>query len=115
MNRTCIIIEDQPPAQRILQKFISDVGTLSLKGTFSNAIEAITFLQENSVDLIFLDIHLPKISGMDFLKTLKNSPQVILTTAFSEYAIESYEYNVIDYLLNLMMIIQKWLRLIKPI
>ncbi|MDG1729417.1 MAG: response regulator transcription factor [Algibacter sp.] len=100
MLRSCIIIEDQPPAQRILQKFITDVGSLELKATFSSAIEAITFLQKNSIDLIFLDIHLPMISGMDFLKTLKNSPQVILTTAFSEYAIESYEYNVIDYLLK---------------
>lgn len=100
MLQSCIIIEDQPPAQRILQKFINDIGTLELKGTFSNAIDAISFLQQQSVDLIFLDIHLPKISGMDFLKTLKNSPQVILTTAFSEYALESYEYNVIDYLLK---------------
>lgn len=98
--RTCIIIEDQPPAQRILQKFIADIGTLELVGTFSNAIEALAFLQSNSVDLIFLDIHLPKISGMDFLKTLKNPPAVILTTAFSEYALESYEYNVVDYLLK---------------
>lgn len=100
MKRTCIIIEDQPPAQRILQKFIKDVGTLELKGTFADALNAITFLQEQQVDLIFLDIHLPKISGIDFLKTLKNSPKVILTTAFSDYALESYEYNVADYLLK---------------
>ncbi|CAM1343125.1 LytR/AlgR family response regulator transcription factor [Tenacibaculum amylolyticum] len=98
--KTCIIIEDQPPAQRILQKYIGDYGVLTLKGTFSNAIDAITFLQQESVDLIFLDIHLPKISGMDFLKTMQQSPQVILTTAFSEYALESYEYNVVDYLLK---------------
>lgn len=100
MKRTCIIIEDQPPAQRILQKFIKDVGTLELKGTFADALNAISFLQEQQVDLIFLDIHLPKISGIDFLKTLKNSPKVILTTAFSDYALESYEYNVVDYLLK---------------
>lgn len=100
MNRNCIIIEDQPPAQRILQKFINDVGSLTLKGTFDNALDAIAFLQQHPVDLIFLDIHLPKISGMDFLKTLQNPPQIILTTAFSEYALESYEYNVIDYLLK---------------
>lgn len=100
MKRNCIIIEDQPPAQRILQKFIGDVHTLELVGTFSDALEALSFLQSNSVDLIFLDIHLPKISGIDFLKTLKNSPQVILTTAFAEYALESYEYNVVDYLLK---------------
>ncbi len=100
MLRSCIIIEDQPPAQRILQKFIKDVGSLELKATFSDALEAITFLQNNAIDLIFLDIHLPKISGIDFLKTLKNPPQTILTTAFSDYALESYEYNVVDYLLK---------------
>lgn len=100
MNRSCIIIEDQPPAQRILQKFINDIGSLTLEGTFDNALEAIAFLQHNKIDLIFLDIHLPKISGMDFLKTLQNPPQIILTTAFSEYALESYEYNVVDYLLK---------------
>lgn len=100
MLRSCIIIEDQPPAQRILQKFITDVGSLELKGIFPDALEAIVFLQQNHIDLIFLDIHLPKISGMDFLKTIKNQPQVILTTAFSEYALESYEYDIVDYLLK---------------
>ncbi|WP_298427280.1 LytTR family DNA-binding domain-containing protein [uncultured Kordia sp.] len=100
MLRSCIIIEDQAPAQRILQKYIKDIGTLDLKGTFSDAVDAIVFLQQNTIDLIFLDIHLPKISGMDFLKTLQHAPQVILTTAFSEYALESYEYNVVDYLLK---------------
>ncbi|NQX86201.1 MAG: response regulator transcription factor [Flavobacteriaceae bacterium] len=100
MLRTCIIIEDQPPAQRILQKYIGDIVTLELKATFSNALEAIPFLQEHTIDLIFLDIHLPKISGLEFLKTLKDSPQIILTTAFSDYALESYEFNVVDYLLK---------------
>lgn len=96
----CLIIEDQPPAQRVLQKYISDVGTIELKGTYPDALQAMDFLKEEPVDLIFLDIHLPKISGIDFLKTLNPSPHVILTTAFSEYALESYEYNVIDYLLK---------------
>jgi DNA-binding LytR/AlgR family response regulator len=100
MLRSCIIIEDQPPAQRLLQRYIKDIGSLELKAIFSNAIDAITFLQENNIDLIFLDIHLPKISGMDFLKTQVNSSQVILTTAFSDYALESYEYNVVDFLLK---------------
>lgn len=96
----CIIIEDQPPAQRILQKFITDIGTLELVGTFSDAIQAMQFLREENIDLMFLDIHLPKISGIDFLKTIPNHPKVILTTAFSDYALESYEYNVVDYLLK---------------
>lgn len=96
----CIIIEDQLPAQRILKKYIQDIGTLTLKATFTNALEAIQFLQTEEIELIFLDIHLPKLSGIDFLKTYKNPPQVILTTAFSDYALESYDLNVVDYLLK---------------
>lgn len=97
---TCIIVEDQPPAQRILKKYIADMDSLELKATFSDAIQALDFLKTESVDLIFLDIHLPKISGLDFLKTLKNPPAIILTTAFPDYALESYEFNVTDYLLK---------------
>ncbi len=97
---TCIIVEDQPPAQRILKKYIQDTGSLVLKGTFSDALQAIEFLKNEAVDLLFLDIHLPKLSGIDFLKTVPHPPNVILTTAFSEYALESYEFNVVDYLLK---------------
>ncbi len=96
----CIIIEDQPPAQRILKKYISQYGNLLLLDTFNDALSAIPFLAKNEVDLIFLDIHLPELSGMDFLKTLKNSPAIILTTAFADYAVESYQFNVVDYLLK---------------
>jgi DNA-binding LytR/AlgR family response regulator len=96
----CIIIEDQPPAQRILKKYICDVPHLDLKACFSSALEAIAFLKSEKVALIFLDIHLPKISGIDFLKSIAPDSHVILTTAFSEYALESYEYNVVDYLLK---------------
>lgn len=97
---SCIIIEDQPPAQRVLKKYIADIGSLNLKGTFADALLAMDFLKQEHVDLIFLDIHLPKISGIEFLKVVKNKPNVILTTAFSDYALESYEYNVVDYLLK---------------
>ncbi|MFD0798343.1 LytR/AlgR family response regulator transcription factor [Maribacter chungangensis] len=96
----CIIIEDQPPAQRVLKKYISDVGNMELKGTFADALQAMEFLKTTTVDLIFLDIHLPKLSGIDFLKMLSQKPQVILTTAFPDYALESYEYDVTDYLLK---------------
>ncbi len=96
----CIIIEDQAPAQRILKKYIQEVGTLELQGSFSNAIEALEFLKTNVVELIFLDIHLPKISGIDFLKAMSNPPHIILTTAFPDYALESYELSVVDYLLK---------------
>lgn len=96
----CIIIEDQPPAQRILKKFISDVGSLNLVGVFPDALQAMEFLKQERVDLLFLDVHLPKISGIEFLRTMPNPPNVILTTAFSEYALEGYDLNIVDYLLK---------------
>lgn len=96
----CIIIEDQPPAQRVLQKYIGEMNSLELKATFADALKAMDYLKTEEIDLIFLDIHLPKISGIDFLKALNHKPHVILTTAFSEYALESYEYQVLDYLLK---------------
>ncbi|PWH85356.1 LytR/AlgR family response regulator transcription factor [Brumimicrobium oceani] len=96
----CIIIEDQLPAQRILKKYILDFESLQLEAVFTNALEAIEFLKSNEIDLMFLDIHLPKLSGIDFLKSLNNPPQVIFTTAFSEFALEGYELNVVDYLLK---------------
>ncbi|WNJ20437.1 LytTR family DNA-binding domain-containing protein [Pontibacter sp. G13] len=96
----CIIVEDQPPAQRILRKYIEDIGTLNLLGVFSDAIQAMEFLKSHEVGLIFLDVHLPKLSGIEFLKILPDPPHVILTTAFSDYALESYDLNVVDYLLK---------------
>lgn len=96
----CIIIEDQPPAQRILKKYIGDYGSLELVGTFTDALQALDFLKADNVDLMFLDIHLPKLSGIDFLKALDNPPAVILTTAFADFALESYDLNVVDYLLK---------------
>ena len=96
----CIIIEDQPPAQRVLKKYIEDLGNMELMATFADAIEALDYLKKETVELIFLDIHLPKISGMDFLKAMTTKPHVILTTAFSDYALESYDYDVVDYLLK---------------
>lgn len=98
--KQCIIIEDQIPAQRIIKRYLADYPNLQLKQTFTNAVDARDWLQENKVDLIFLDIHLPRWSGMDFLRNLKEPPAVILTTAFPDYALESYEYRVIDYLLK---------------
>jgi DNA-binding LytR/AlgR family response regulator len=96
----CIIIEDQPPAQRILKKYIQDTDHLVLTGVFSDAIQAMAYLTSEPVELMFLDIHLPKLSGLEFLKAHPHPPHVILTTAFSDYALESYEFNVVDYLLK---------------
>jgi DNA-binding LytR/AlgR family response regulator len=100
MAFSCIIIEDQLPAQRILIRYIDDIPELALSGTFTDPLAALAFLRLQTVDLIFLDIHLPKISGMEFLKILPYRPKVILTTAFSEYALEGYEFDVVDYLLK---------------
>ena len=96
----CIIVEDEPLARQILEGYISKVPFLELQGSFEDAIDAINHLRENNVDLIFLDIHLPEIKGITFLKTLANPPSVIITTAYHEYALEGYELNVVDYLLK---------------
>ncbi len=96
----CIIVEDEPLAVKVLEDYISELSFLKLEGTFKDAILATEFLRNNTVDLIFLDIHLPKLKGMAFLKTLKDPPAVIITTAYHQYAIEGYELNVTDYLLK---------------
>lgn len=96
----CIIIEDEPIAAEIISDYISDVPFLKLEGVHSHALSALEYLNTNTVDLIFLDIHLPKLKGLDFLKSLKNPPSVIITTAYEEYALKGYEYNVLDYLLK---------------
>lgn len=96
----CIIVEDEPLAVKVLVDYVSQVPFLELKGTFKDAILATEFLHENSVDLIFLDIHLPKLKGMAFLKTLVDPPAVIITTAYHQYAVEGFELNVKDYLLK---------------
>ena len=98
--RTCIIIEDQLPAQRLLKKYVEDAGDLQLEAIFSNTHDAREWLESNIADLMFLDIHLPQVSGIEFLKSLEHPPQVILTTAFPDYALESYDLNVVDYLLK---------------
>lgn len=95
-----IIIEDQAPAQHILQKYINNTEHLTLEMTFCDAIEAKAYLKDHPVDLIFLDINLPRFSGMDFLRSEQRHPLTILTTAYSEFALESYQFNVVDYLLK---------------
>ncbi len=96
----CIIIEDEPLAVKILADYISQVPYLELQSTFKDAILATDYLRDNVTDLIFLDIHLPKLKGMAFLKTLPNPPAVIITTAYHQYAIEGFNLNVTDYLLK---------------
>ena len=96
----CIIIEDEPLAARVLSDYISQVPFLELQGTFKDAILATEFLHDHLTDLIFLDIHLPKLKGMAFLKTLTHPPAVIITTAYHQYAVEGFDLNVTDYLLK---------------
>ncbi|MFK7937702.1 MAG: LytR/AlgR family response regulator transcription factor, partial [Saprospiraceae bacterium] len=101
MNQlNCIIIEDQIPAQQTLQEYIRQVPYLHLLATYISPIEAMQQLEDGSVDLVFLDIHLPKINGIDFLAALRQPPHIILTTAFSEYAVQGFELDVVDYLLK---------------
>lgn len=96
----CIIVEDEPLAAKILSGYIAQVPFLELQGTFKDAILATEFLQDNDTDLIFLDIHLPRLKGMAFLKTLVHPPAVIVTTAYHQYAVEGFNLNVTDYLLK---------------
>lgn len=97
----CIIIEDEIPAQRILKSYIAKVSYLELIGTFNAALKAYDTLNAEEIDLIFLDINLPDISGLSFLRTLKNPPTIIMTTAYPDYAVESFEFEtIIDYLVK---------------
>ncbi len=100
MELKCLIVDDEVLAQDVIEKYIATIPTLKLVGKCDSAVEAISFLHNNQVDLLFLDLNMPELSGLDMLKTLSNPPKVILTTAYSEYALESYEYGVIDYLLK---------------
>lgn len=98
MEIKCIIIDDEPPAQRVLQKYIDDIPMLKLEGKCKDALEAMEILHQKPIDLMFLDINMPKISGLSFLQSLKNPPLVIITTAYRDYAVEGFELDAIDYL-----------------
>ena len=101
MNRCkCIIVEDEPLAQNILKKYIADHPSLELVATCTDALEAQLILNKQPIHLIFLDINLPKLSGINFLKSLLQSPLIIFTTAYPEFAVEGFELNAVDYLLK---------------
>lgn len=98
---TCIIIEDEIPAQNILKNYLSKLPNVELKGVFKAAIEANAFLNIETVDFVFLDINLPDITGIDFIKTIKNPPAIIMTTAYPDYAVSSFELEtIVDYLVK---------------
>jgi len=96
----CIIVEDEPLAQNILKKYIADHPSLELVATCTDALEAQLILNKQAIHLIFLDINLPKLSGINFLKSLLQSPLIIFTTAYPEFAVEGFELNAVDYLLK---------------
>ena len=95
-----LIIDDEPLALNVLRKYTEDIKSIEVIGFCNNAVEAVEIIEKQTVDLIFLDINMPKLSGIEFLKMLKNPPLVIFTTANSEYAMEGYELNVLDYLVK---------------
>jgi DNA-binding LytR/AlgR family response regulator len=96
----CIIIDDEPLARKGLKEYISEVDFLQLEGSFESALKATRPVSEGQVQLIFLDIQMPKISGLDFLKTMSTSIPVIFTTAYPEFALEGFELNALDYLVK---------------
>lgn len=99
-TKKCIIVDDEPAAHYVLANYIKQNPQLELVFQAYNGIEAMNYLRESTVDLMFLDINMPEISGMELLKIIPNHPKTILTTAYSEFALESYDYGVIDYLLK---------------
>lgn len=121
MNRiTCMIVEDEPVSQEILKRYIADFSQLELVAVCSNALDANDELNKHPVDVIFLDITMPKISGLDFYKALVNPPLVIFTTAYPEYAVSGFEVNAVDYLVKpfaferFLKAVNKLLDILKP-
>ena len=100
MKLKCLLVDDEPLAHKVIQNYVNRLHTLEVVGSCFNAVEAINFLYEHEVDLMFLDIHMPELNGLEMLKTLPSPPKVIVTTAYSEFALESYEFGIVDYLLK---------------
>jgi len=100
MKTRCLLVDDEPLAIRLLENHISKIDSLEVVATCNNAIKALEILKKEPIDLLFLDIKMPNITGLEFLKTLKNSPKTIITTAYREYALEGYDLDILDYLLK---------------
>ncbi|HSC54526.1 MAG TPA: response regulator transcription factor [Phnomibacter sp.] len=100
MKIRCLLVDDEPPALHVLQSHIANITGLEIAGVCKNAIEAMDILHEKTIDLVFLDIKMPKLIGTDFLKSLTNPPKVIFVTAYREYAVDSYELDAVDYLVK---------------
>ena len=100
MNISCIIIDDEPLARKGLKEYVADAGFLNLLGEFDSALKATELISSSTVQLLFLDIQMPRITGLDFFKTLQHPPPVIFTTAYPQYALEGFEVNALDYLVK---------------
>ncbi len=100
MKSKCIIVDDEPLARKVIKTHLQNFDDIEIIAECGNAVEADRVIRENNVDLIFLDIEMPQISGFDFLKNLKNSPKIIIVTAYRNYALKGYEYDIVDYLLK---------------
>lgn len=100
MKLKCVIIDDEPIARKLIEEFVEDIDFLELVGQAENPAKAIKLLSENKVDVIFLDINMPTINGINFLKSSKNTASIIMTTAYAEYAVEAFSLDVLDYLVK---------------
>lgn len=100
MKMNCLIVDDEPVARKGVAEYVNEIDFLNLVGQCENAVKASAYLNQHTIDLVFLDIQMPKLSGIDFLKMLKNPPLVIFTTAYSAYAVEGYSLDVVDYLMK---------------
>jgi len=100
MNYKCIIVDDEPPAIALIKKHLSLFDNFIIVGEYQSAVKAFEIIKKEKIDLIFLDIQMPVMTGVDFLKSLQNPPKVIFTTAYREYALEGYDLDIVDYLLK---------------
>jgi len=100
MSYTCLIVDDEQLARQLLEEFVSKVPMLELKGMCKNPLEAMEILKEENIDILFLDIQMPELTGVEFVKTLVHKPAIIFTTAYSEYALEGYQLDILDYLVK---------------
>ena len=100
MKIKCIIIDDEPLAIKVIQSYLLEFPNIDLIGTYKNPIEALNTIERNKIDIVFLDIHMPKMSGLDFIRNIESKPHFIITTAYREYAVESFDLDVLDYLVK---------------
>ena len=100
MSLSCIIIDDEPLAIKVIKNYVEQIKELSLQATFTNAVDSMNFIKENEVDLLFLDVNMPLLDGYSFLESLPHKPNVIITTAHAEYAVKGYELEILDFLIK---------------